>query len=92
MLKIEIHKGDLDSFSWTDKKGVQRTGYKQSGWVHFSDKPYPSEIKLRVDDPSKTYAPGLYTLSSKSFWIDKYGSLACNPVLQPVAAAAKTGS
>ena len=84
MLKIEIHQSQLRSFNWQDKKGVNRTGYKQDAYVHLPEKPFPVGIQLRVDDPSKQYAPGLYQLSESSFWVDRFGSLACNPVLIPV--------
>lgn len=91
MVKIEVHSAELQSFQWNDKKGVLRTGYKQSAWAHLDGKPHPVEIKLRVDDPSKAYAPGVYELGPRSFYTDRYGALCVSPVLVPATrgAAAK---
>ncbi len=87
MLKVEIHSTDLNTFTWTDKKNVSRQGHKQSGYVHLPGHPYPKEIQLRVDDPSKAYPQGFYLLDPKSFYVDRYGSLACSPVLVPDSSA-----
>jgi hypothetical protein len=89
MLQIEVHTSDVRSFNWSDKKGQQRTGYKQIAWVRLPGAPYPKEIQIRVDDPSKAFAPGAYTLDPSSYWIDRYGSLQVSPVLIPDPAAAK---
>jgi hypothetical protein len=86
MFKIEIHSAELKSFKWTDKKQVERTGHKQSAFAHLPDKPFPVEIQLRVDDESKAYPKGMYTLAPNSFWIDRFGSLQVAPVLVPVGA------
>ncbi|MEM1188120.1 MAG: single-stranded DNA-binding protein [Pseudomonadota bacterium] len=80
-ITIEVHSTDCTSFTWTDRKNAQRTGYKQAAYARLPDAPYPKEIKLRVDEPSKAYAKGVYLLDAKSFWIDRYGSLQVNPVL-----------
>lgn len=37
-----------------------------------SAKPYPTEVKLTVDQP---YAVGMYTLAPASFYVDKFGGL-----------------
>jgi Helix-destabilising protein len=89
MLKIEIHKAELKTFTWQDKKGVTRTGHKQNGYAHLPGKPFPIEISLRVDEPGKVYQPGVYTLSPDSFYIDRFGSICCNPVLVPAVADAR---
>lgn len=92
MIKIEIHTNETTSFNWQDKKGSSRTGYKQSGWAHLPDKPFPVEIQLRIDEPSKAYQAGVYTLDPKSFWVDRFGSLAVSPVLIPAATEQRKAS
>lgn len=92
MLKIEIHSNELNSFTWKDKSGTERTGYKQSAYVHLPDKPFPVEIQLRVDGPSKAFSPGVYELSPKSFWVDRFGSLSVTPSLVATAEKVKAVS
>lgn len=92
MIKFEVHSAELDSFNWVDKQGVTRTSHKQKAYVHLPEKPYPVEVKLRVDDPSKAYPPGVYTLGGKSFWVDRYGQLSCSPVLVPTAEKLRAAS
>lgn len=77
------------------QKGVGKASGKpydfhaQTIYCHTSDTegnplPFPEKSEITVDTPSEAYAPGDYTLSPASLYIDRQGRLAVAPKLVPI--------
>lgn len=82
-----------------DVKGVGKASGKpfhmrfQTGYAHTLDKdgnppPYPEKFEIILDTDAAPFAPGDYTLSPSSVYIDRDGRLACSPRLTPIKRAA----
>ncbi|MEE4245103.1 MAG: single-stranded DNA-binding protein [Kangiellaceae bacterium] len=69
-MKIEIVDQNVDTFTTKSNN----TLHKQSGYLHNGDK-YPIPINFLVKTPQDAYAPGMYGLNEKSFYVNKYGQL-----------------
>lgn len=77
MLKIEIFPEDikLNTRVIPPKDGKPgRTIYEQTAYAHLGGK-FPVQMKLQIEDPSKTYPAGDYQIDSSSFVINNFGSL-----------------
>lgn len=86
MLKIEIAQQAVETRNGTSKRtGQPYTIHEQEAYLHQEGKPYPTPMKLNIEANQQgipqPFAPGIYTLSPDSFYIDRYGSLAVKPRL-----------
>lgn len=81
MIRIEILSDEV--FVSRGVKGDRSYEFhKQEAYVHLNQK-YPVRVRIRIE-PGKPYAPGIYTLASSSFWVDRFGELRMTPRLVPV--------
>lgn len=85
-MKIEITTAEIVTKSGISKRtGQPYTMYEQAGYLHQDGQPYPTPLKLTLEKNAQghalPYAPGYYTLAPQSFYVDRFGSLACRPVL-----------
>ncbi len=87
-MKIEIKDTKVDTFSGRSKTGNDFVSHKQTAYLYIPNKPYPIEIKLRLDSENNTYPTGMYELEQESFYVNKYQQIAINPVLVPIRKAA----
>jgi hypothetical protein len=82
------------------KEGVsQKTGKpfkirEQAAWGWFYDmkgekNPYPSSIRLTLEDDQPPYEPGMYVLAPTSFYADRFNQVSCRAKLMPQAVAAR---
>lgn len=78
MIRIEILSDEV-FVTRALKEGRSFEFHKQEAFVHLGQK-YPVRCRVRVE-PGKPYAPGIYTLASSSFWVDRYGELRMTPRL-----------
>lgn len=85
-MKIEIASAEVTTRNFTSKAGKPITIYEQAAYIFLPDEKYPRPLKLNLDTPTG-YAPGVYTLSPKSFYTDRYDTLAVRPILAPVQKA-----
>lgn len=86
MIKIEIHPNSVRSI--TAKSGKQfriQEAYAvtldQSGAAH----KYPERFVFFVGDKDQPAAPGVYSLSPASIYVDRRGNLSVAPKLLPVS-------
>ncbi|MDX1751475.1 MAG: single-stranded DNA-binding protein [Methylophaga sp.] len=87
-MKIEILSQEIRTQSGTSKRtGNPYAIRKQTGFAHFDGEPYPVKMELNLPDGAIPYAPGNYTLDEKSFYVDRYGSLAVSGELKLKPAA-----
>ena len=84
-LPIEIRSTDLQ-----EKRGTSRVGKpyhirEQSGYIDLG-KPYPTEIKISLDQVSAAYPLGTYMLDPGCLYVDHFGRLTMGRLkLLPVA-------
>ncbi len=93
MLKIEIATQAINTRNGISKRTQQPyTIHEQEAYLHQEGKPYPTPMKLNVEANEQgipqAYAMGQYSLAPDSFYVDRYGSLACKPRLVAIAQAA----
>lgn len=74
MIKIEILDDDVVTRNF-DKDGKSFSFREQEAFLHFPGEKYPSRFKISLGSDA-AYRPGFYVLSSESFTVDRYGSLA----------------
>ncbi len=77
MLKIEIFQEDVTvtARNMPPKDGKPgRTIYEQRAYAYLGGK-FPTQMKLQVEDPTKTYQAGEYEIDSSSFVVNNFGGL-----------------
>jgi len=77
MLKIEVFQEDVTVIarSMPPKDGKPgRTIYEQRAYAYLGGK-FPVQMKLQVEDPTKTYQAGEYEIDSSSFVVNNFGGL-----------------
>lgn len=85
MLKIEIKSTEVVNKSGTAaRSGKPYSINEQSAYFHQPGKEYPIEINITLQDGQNSYAPGFYDLDESSFFVGRFGSLECRPVLKPI--------
>lgn len=89
MIKIEV-TSKVEERNFVSKAGKPISLVEQHCYLHSPDEKYPRALKILPPKGGQPYAPGFYTLSDASYYVDRYGSLAISPRLTPVAATAAT--
>jgi len=89
-VKIEIQSTEVKNKSGVAKgSGKPYSINEQVGYLHKSDKPYPEEITVPLQDGQPAYAPGFYGIADQSFYRDRFGQLSIGRLtLIPMAQAA----
>jgi len=83
MFKIEII-GAARSIGFTDKDtGEQRSFLVQEAALHTPQSKYPKLFEISVPKGKDPYAPGFYTLTADSIYVNRLGKLALTPRLVP---------
>lgn len=83
-IMIEITSTEVKSRSGTSARtGNPYSMREQFGYLHQQGQPYPTKIKIALEDNQPPYYPGNYDLSPNSFYVDKYDGLAVRPILIP---------
>lgn len=54
---------------------------EQTAYVHKKGQVYPEKISINLEQNQPPYSAGKYTLDDRSFYVDRYGSIAVRPVL-----------
>ncbi|YCH23993.1 G5P family DNA-binding protein [Pseudomonas sp. D1-3] len=86
---VEIHSAEFSTKSGTSARTNKPYSIReQVAYVHIGDVPYPTQIKITLDDGKPSYAPGKYHLADDSFFVGQYADLKIRPRLVPIAAAA----
>lgn len=86
---VEVHTAEFSTKSGTSARTNKPYSIReQSAYVHIGDVPYPTQIKITLDEGKPSYAPGKYQLADDSFFVGQYGDLKIRPRLVPIAAAA----
>lgn len=75
------------------KTGQNYSIREQYAYMHKPGLTYPERIKVMLGDNKPAYAIGNYDLHPDSFFVDRFGGLACRPVLvaRPAETARKVG-
>jgi len=85
-MKIEI-TGRPQTRSGRSQGGRDYSITTQQAYLH-NGNPYPTEMKIQVENEMNAYAVGMYELpvNSDNFYVDKYGALAVarNLKLNPI--------
>nr|WP_199066971.1 single-stranded DNA-binding protein [Chromobacterium sp. ASV5] len=90
MIVIEVEKADVQERTGTRDNGQPWKIRNQTVYAHLFDvesgelKRYPTEVKLRLQDDQKPYAPGFYMLSPTSIFSDRYDAMAVDAHLVSV--------
>lgn len=90
---------EVKSAAVSERKGVSDNGKpwhmrEQQAYAYTCDrdgKPdeYPAKITVRLNEGDTPYAPGMYEISDRSYYVGQYGRFTIgNLVLQPVAKVA----
>ncbi|MGL6424170.1 single-stranded DNA-binding protein [Aeromonas caviae] len=89
-MKIEIANVSVRNQSGTS----QRTGKaysmdKQEAYLHLDGQPYPVKFEFTLAQGATPYQKGFYSVTDKSFIVDRFGSLSVSGQLEliPIAAA-----
>lgn len=74
-MKIEI-TGSAQTRSGRSQGGRDYSITTQQAYLH-NGNPYPTEMKIQVENEMNAYAKGMYDLpvNSDNFYVDKYGAL-----------------
>ena len=82
MIKIDIKSTECTEKSGTAKGTGKRYSFKeQQAWAHLPGEPYPSKIKLTLNDDEQPYPVGSYTLAPDSLYVGDFNALALKPRL-----------
>lgn len=83
-IMIEITSTEIKTRSGTSTRtGNAYSMREQIGYLHKPAVPYPEKIKIMLEENQLPYNLGNYSLSSESFYVDKYDSIAVRPILIP---------
>jgi len=87
-MKIEIA-----NVSVRNQSGIsQRTGKpysmeKQEAYLHLDGQPYPVKFEFTLAQGATPYQKGFYTITDKTFIVDRFGSLGISGQLELVPVA-----
>ncbi|AXH73838.1 MAG: helix-destabilizing protein [Inoviridae sp.] len=87
-MKIEIA-----NVSVRNQSGIsQRTGKpysmeKQEAYLHLDGQPYPVKFEFTLAQGATPYQKGFYTITDKTFIVDRFGSLGVSGQLELVPVA-----
>ena len=86
--RIEITSMSIDVRNGTS----QRTGNaysirSQIAYLHQEGVPYPTMLKINLEENASPYQIGMYDLDSSSLVIGRYDDLQLKPVLKPIPQA-----
>lgn len=85
-MKIEIKSLHVDKRDGS-KEGRNYTIRNQFGYAYLPGKPYPTEIKISLENTQDPFPIGEYTLDESAFYTDKYQKLNVGRlVLTPIKA------
>lgn len=94
MIKIEIKEAVKNRREVTRKQdGKIITFYEQPAWAHTytqggNPNVYPEAVTINLDQHQEPYAPGFYTLTPESIWVNRFKQLELSKVrLRSIAAA-----
>lgn len=93
-MKIEIVSNDIREQSGTSQKtGKAYHIRKQQAFAHLDGQKYPIGFTLNVPNDRQPYAPGMYQIDEKSFYVDRFGALGLSQelALTPFNSLAKAG-
>lgn len=75
-MRIEIVTNEIREQSGTSKKtGKPYHIRKQNAFAHLDGQKYPIGFTLNVPNDRQPYAPGMYQIEEKSFYVDRFGAL-----------------
>lgn len=92
-IKIEIIDTKVTTKSGTSRNDRAYTIHEQTAHLHTAHEAYPVKMKINLKSDTGVPVPlsaGFYELDDASFYVDKYGSLAINPVLIYKSGSAQT--
>lgn len=88
-MKIEIANVSVRNQSGTSQRtGKPYSMEKQEGYLHLEGQPYPVKFEFTLAQGAKPYEKGYYTVTDKSFIVDRFGSLSLSGQLELVPIAA----
>jgi len=88
-IKVEIKSTSVQKIEGTSSKNGRAYSFcKQEAWFFNGRDPYPTKIELTVNDPSKAYPVGSYSIAPDSIFVDRNNRLAVAPILIPIATGA----
>lgn len=93
-MKIEIVSNEIREQSGVSQKsGKPYHIRKQQAFAHLEGQKYPIAFTLNVPNDRQPYAPGMYQIDEKSFFVDRFGALGLSQelVLIPFNSLAKAG-
>lgn len=84
-MKIEIANVNVRNQSGTSQKtGKPYSMNKQEGYLHLEGQPYPVRFEFNLADGATPFQKGFYTVTDKSYIVDRFGSLAVSGQLELV--------
>ena len=87
-MKIEIVNVNVRNQSGTSQKtGKAYSMNKQEAYLHLDGQPYPVRFEFNLADGATPFQKGFYTVTDKSYIIDRFGSLALSGQLELVPIA-----
>ncbi|AWA06641.1 single-stranded DNA-binding protein [Aeromonas hydrophila] len=88
-MKIEIANVNVRNQSGTSQKtGKPYSMNKQEAYLHLDGQPYPVRFEFNLADGATPFQKGFYTVTDKSFIVDRFGSLALSGQLELVPVVA----
>lgn len=84
-MKIEIANVNVRNQSGTSQKtGKPYSMNKQEAYLHLDGQPYPVRFEFNLADGATPLQKGFYTVTDKSFIVDRFGSLGVSSQLELV--------
>lgn len=84
-MKIEIVNVNVRNQSGTSQRtGKPYSMNKQEAFLHIEGQPYPVRFEFNLAEGATPFQKGFYTLSDKSFMVDRFGSLGVSGQLELV--------
>lgn len=89
-MRIEIVSNDIREQSGVSQK-TQKPYHirKQQAFAHLDGQKYPIGFTLNVPNDRQPYAPGMYQIEEKSFFVDRFGALGLSQELALVPITAR---
>jgi len=84
-MKIEIANVNVRNQSGTSQRtGKAYSMNKQEAYLHLDGQPYPVRFEFNLADGATPFQKGFYTVTDKSFIVDRFGSLGVSGQLELV--------
>lgn len=75
-MKIEIANVSVRNQSGTSQRtGKPYSMEKQEAYLHLDGQPYPVKFEFTLAQGATPYQKGFYTITDKTFIVDRFGSL-----------------